>query len=130
MPKVNEHLQKAMIAREVSAAVTEKHLERTGGPSWDWVIIALFYCALHLVEAAFDQLSRPDCENHRERDEAMRRDQDLRAAAHDYRMLFQLCHAARYSANESTPAETERAKTHYKKVASVVQAAGVRLEPT
>jgi hypothetical protein len=70
-------------------------LELSTTPYLDWAITALFYAALHFVEAYFATMKRhsPD---HRTRDSAIQRDSRIKSLYNDYNELKNYSINARY----------------------------------
>ncbi len=90
MPKVHDHVTKA---KHDEAFVLSLELSTT--PYLDWAITALFYAALHYVEAYFATMKRhsPD---HRTRDSAVHRDFKIKGIYNDYNELKNYSINARY----------------------------------
>ena len=62
----------------------------------EWEIVALFYSALHHVEAYFDMQGGYHSGSHRERNRIIRDSTEFRAIARDYMRLYNLSIIARY----------------------------------
>ena len=90
MPLKHDHLSKAKHDEEFVAS-----LDLATTPYLDWAITALFYAALHYVEAYFATMKRhsPD---HRTRDSAVQRDSRIRGIYSDYSELKNYSINARY----------------------------------
>lgn len=97
MPQKHEHVAKAKHDEEF---VNSLDLSTT--PYLDWAITALFYAALHYVEAYFASMKRhsPD---HRTRDSAIQRDSRIRALYNDYSELKNFSINARYYVTTFSP---------------------------
>jgi hypothetical protein len=92
MPREDEHLQKATHNERFADSLDlsqRSHLE--------WAITALFYAAVHYIEAYFAKFGF-HCPDHTERAREISRDPRIRQAFKDYRELQTLSTAARYSA--------------------------------
>ena len=90
MPQKHEHLTKAKHDEEFVSS-----LDLSTTPYLDWAITALFYAALHYVEAYFATMKRhsPD---HRTRDSAVQRDSRIRGIYDDFNELKNHSINARY----------------------------------
>ena len=90
MPQKQDHVAKAKHDEEFVSS-----LDLATSPYLDWAITALFYSALHYVEAYFATMKRhsPD---HRTRDSAIQRDSKIRGIYNDYSELKNFSINARY----------------------------------
>jgi len=99
MPQKSEHLKKAQHDEQF---VSSLDLQTT--PYLDWIITGMFYSSLHYVEAYFATL-RAHSPDHRTRDSAIRRDQNIKAVFDDYSELKNFSINARYYLHHFTPAD-------------------------
>jgi hypothetical protein len=97
LPQKHEHVAKAKHDEEFVNS-----LDVSTTPYLDWAITALFYAALHYVEAYFATMKRhsPD---HRTRDSAIRRDSRIGGLYNDYSELKNFSINARYYMTTFTP---------------------------
>lgn len=102
MPQKGEHIAKAAHDEQFAAS-----LDLATTPYLDWVITALFYSALHYVEAYFATMKRHSAD-HRTRDSAIQRDSRIRSLYNDYSELKNYSINARYYMVRFTEAEIRR----------------------
>ena len=115
MPRKEDHLAKA---RHDEAFASSLPLNTT--PYLDWVITALFYAALHYVEAYF-ATQKIHSADHRARDSAIRRDTKLRAIYVDYSELKNFSINARYYMTSFAPADiTKSLRPHLEAIKKLV----------
>ena len=116
MPLKSDHLNKA---RHDETFVSSLDIDSTS--FIDWAITAMFYAALHYVEAYFATQGKhsPD---HRIRDSSIRRDLNIRKIFNDYNELKNFSINARYYMYPFKPSDVtanlqprlESLKTHVK----------------
>ena len=94
MPTEQEHLMQA--ARNESLYSDLCRLYTSVPKYTEWEIVALFYSALHHVEAYFYMQGGQHSGSHRERNRLIRESADFRAIARDYMRLYNLSIVARY----------------------------------
>ena len=75
------------------------------GPFSDWAVTALFYSALHEVDAYFAARFDVHPGTHAARERAMRRDSELAGVEHNFRELQSASTDARYEGSRFTPAD-------------------------
>ena len=97
MPAKQEHVQKA----EGNAAFALS-LTLDSKPKIDWALIALFYAAMHYVEA-YLATQNIHLRSHQTRDNAIGRDSKLKKIFVDYQDLKYYGYAARYEPSTFTP---------------------------
>ena len=108
MPRKTEHVKKAQHDEQFVSS-----LDPQTTPYLDWMITGMFYSALHYVEAYFATLSAYSAD-HRTRDSAIRRNQDIRAIYNDYSELKNFSINARYYLHHFTPADvTQNLQQHF-----------------
>jgi hypothetical protein len=75
-----------------------------GGPYPDWRATAVFYAAVHYVQAYFTSLTPPQkFERHKDRDTAIGNDKHIRAIWSNYRSLKDWSRNARYEGLKPEP---------------------------
>lgn len=90
MPATQAHIEQAKSNERLA-----EHLARS--PYADWRCTALYYAALHYIQAYFSGLNPPQVfERHALRDEAIRLNRSLKAIRNDYRSLKDWSQDARY----------------------------------
>lgn len=94
MPDEGQHLRKAE-ANEQFVALLDLDKE----PSAEWAITALFYSAVHLVEARFAATFGLHCTTHEQRKKNMSRDRKTKSCFPDYAHLETLSRDCRYQTN-------------------------------
>ncbi len=102
MPRKAEHLGKAHHDEQFVSS-----LDLSTSPFIDWAVTALFYAALHYVEAYFATMNRHSAD-HRARDSAIRRDANLRKIYNDYSELKNHSINARYYMTPFVEADVTR----------------------
>jgi hypothetical protein len=95
MPSEPDHLTKAANNEKFADS-----LSLNGRTEVEWALTALFYSALHYVEAYLHKQFKIDSRNHDSRDKAINRDSRLRRVFVEYQKLKTLGWAARYSRTE------------------------------
>jgi hypothetical protein len=84
-------------AQHVANRLTAQHLAASGGAALrQWALIAIFYAALHAVQATLLDRHGSDPTNHRKREDALKRHYRGNPGFGAYRRLYQRAHAARY----------------------------------
>lgn len=86
-----KHLQKAERNKLFAMDVAQLH-----DPYFDWQVIALFYAAVHTLQAYFTSKTQYYPQTHQERDDLIYTDRNLRPIQRDYRELKQLSVSTRY----------------------------------
>ncbi|MFO8079269.1 MAG: hypothetical protein R6V07_03080 [Armatimonadota bacterium] len=117
MAAKQEHIQKAQHNEDFSdcvgtlSACPEYH---------DWEAIAIFYSALHLVDAKLaDQNVHPDNHSERQREVSTR----LRFLFGPYGVLFNLAHLARYSPTANiTASDVHKAREKFASIKAMCNA--------
>lgn len=110
MPKTKEHLRKATDNESFADSLDLKVPVNV-----DWAITALFYAALHYVEAYFAirNFHSPD---HRTRDSAIHRDQGVKVIFDDYSELKNYSINARYYIWRHPPPAVANLKANLSKI--------------
>jgi len=85
-------------------------LDTNSHPFQDWVIIGLYYIAVHQVERYLGTKLGKHCNNHQERTDWVSRLGDFRPIWGDYRELEHLSRKARYDTVMMTANDVEDAK--------------------
>jgi hypothetical protein len=85
MPSISEHLARARAHEAEADAMSTP----------DWQVVAYFYAAVHLINAALLKFGTR-IGNHSERSEEIRNQPKLRAIALKYKLLCDLAFQARY----------------------------------
>ena len=101
----NQHIDKSIANREFAESIPRKNHTCIG-----WAITALFYSALHRVDAYFSTKGVGDLQ-HKERNKRISQDPDLAGMYGDYRDLFTFSYKARYTMacyNEGKYAEARK----------------------
>ncbi|HEX7360918.1 MAG TPA: hypothetical protein VF283_10540 [Bryobacteraceae bacterium] len=99
MPSKAEHIAKA---EGNEAFASEMPLTRQ--PNIDWALVAIFYAAVHYVEAYFS-LSGTHLRSHTTRDRYVGRDPKLKPVFREYSNLKYYAYNARYEATNFKPLE-------------------------
>ncbi|MGH9621858.1 MAG: hypothetical protein ACRD45_19395 [Bryobacteraceae bacterium] len=99
MPSKAEHIAKAK-GNEAFAS----EIQLTKQPNIDWALVAIFYAAVHYVEAYFS-LSGTHLRSHTTRDSYIGRDLDLKPIFREYSNLKYYAYNARYEAIHFKPLE-------------------------
>ena len=126
-PLAQQHLERA---RRNFAAYQRL---RDGGADLDWAIVALFYTALHLVQAYFVESATSGFDI--PRDHEQRRDRillKLLPIFHDYRRLQTASHDLRYDPDCAPPSIDEVRRLEEQPMARIgaeLRARGITLEP-
>jgi hypothetical protein len=95
MPRKSEHLAKARHNDQALLYLAERI---DSFP--DWVCIAAFYEALHIVEAVLDHDGRGDTATHRSRQTLLKTERRYQKLYYHYRPLRAASEVARYMASE------------------------------
>lgn len=103
MPDVDTHRQQVTHNRETIA-----HLQRAGDAYLDWVVTALFYTALHLVDQVLYHNARLNPRNHRQRHAAIANEPSLMPIYGDYRELEHQSRRSRYECAQFTIDQVQR----------------------
>lgn len=114
MPTTPQHRAKA--------ENNEFFVDETGNPFWDWAVTAIFYAALHYVEAYFaNQVPPLHPGAHQVRNSTVQKDARLTAIYVDYRQLEDESRDARYDAAMTmTQADVTRLKRNLERIKAVV----------
>ena len=110
MATKNQHLQKV----DANESFADR-LDVTDPCSAGWAITALFYAAVHQVEAYFASVSQRYV-THKSRNSAIQRDIRIREIYDDYRELSDMSREARYDCSILTPGNVKWAKDRLKDV--------------
>jgi len=102
------HLQKADHNRQFSDDITQLPDDYR-----DWRITAIFYAALHILQAYFVAKNTEYPTKHQERDELIQRDPNLRTLWDDYRELKTLSVTSRYQCLPINDFDITEAKQHF-----------------
>ena len=78
----------------------------------EWEVVALFYAALHHIEAYLDMREGHHSNNHRERNILIREFADFRVIAGEYMYLYNLSIIARYELQPIPFEEVRRIETN------------------
>jgi hypothetical protein len=90
MPREEDHRLKAKRNEEFAASLDLSH-----SINESWAVVAVFYAALHYVEAYFARHGER-CINHEDRDKKIKAHQLLRSGYANYSFLYSLSREARY----------------------------------
>lgn len=90
MPREDEHRLRSRRNEEFAAS-----LDISDPINENWAVVALFYSALHYVEAYFVRFGG-GCVEHKQRNERFKADVGIRYAYENYKYLQTLSHTARY----------------------------------
>jgi hypothetical protein len=90
MPREDEHRLRAKRNEEFAAG-----LDLADPICENWAVVAVFYSALHLVQAYFSKFS-VDCLNHAQREIEFKRDKKINTSYPAYKYLYTLSQTARY----------------------------------
>lgn len=104
MPRASEHLTRA----ENNLRFAES-FDLKSTPFLDWVVVAYFYAALHLVDALLCQMEDLHPPNHEERNRCVKEKSYLRAIRTQYRSLKDHADDARYNLITMTSVRIEGA---------------------
>lgn len=99
MPTEEQHLLQFERNREVAQRLS-------GTADYDWAVVALFYAALHLIQAHLIRTSGP-VRTHSERNRRMLNNDDLKPAYDAYRTLRDHSETARYECRRFAQEEFE-----------------------
>ena len=102
MPDIATHRQKVQHNQQVIA-----HLQAADDVYLDWVITAMFYTALHLVDQVLYHNARLNPRNHRERHAAIGQQPALAPVYRDYRELERQSRRSRYDCADFTLQEVQ-----------------------
>jgi hypothetical protein len=102
MPDIATHRRKVQHNQQVIA-----HLQAPGDIYLDWVITAMFYTALHLVDQVLYHKARLNPRNHRERHAAIGQQPALAPVYRDYRELERQSRRSRYDCADFTLQEVQ-----------------------
>ena len=103
MPDLATHHQKVQHNQQVIA-----HLQTASDIYLDWVVTAMFYAALHLVDQVlYHNNARLNPRNHRERHAAIGQQPALAPVYRDYRELEQQSRRSRYDCAHFTLQEVQ-----------------------
>jgi hypothetical protein len=97
------------------------YLRQSGETYLDWVVPAMFYTALHLVDQVLAHNLNIHPPNHRQRHAAMSQQSALAAAYQDYRELEHQSRRSRYEAAQFTAQDVQRLETRLHRVEQVVK---------
>jgi len=118
MARQEEHLQKAT-QNEIFAA----SLDLANRCHLEWAITAVFYAALHHVNAYFAHYG-VTCQSHEQTRQEISRDPRIKGVFGDYRELETLAHAARYTMRVFSERDyTLHAKPILEKIKAVIKTA-------
>jgi hypothetical protein len=78
------------------------------GQDRDWAVTAIFYAAVHHIEAYFDAVHGLHYTSHGRRDQAMIDESDLDAIYEDYRALEEVSKKTRYSCKVYSAEEIDK----------------------
>jgi hypothetical protein len=110
----DEHLAKA----EANESFAD-NLQLNSPVDVDWALTALFYAAVHYVQAYFANIGR-DFVTHTNRCSAIQKDPNLKAAYGEYRELMSLSRDARYEQSCFAKGHVRYAKEQLSAVKQVV----------
>ena len=96
--------------------------DQLDNPFWDWAVTAVFYTAVHYVEAYFaSRVPARHLPNHTIRDNYIHHDRTLNVIHDDYRQLYDESRSARYDAGMTfTQADVGIAKGCLERIKKVV----------
>jgi HEPN domain-containing protein len=95
----------------------------------DWQVTALFYAAVHLIQAYFAAIGSSYPQTHQDRDHAIIQDRRLRKIYNDYRELKQAAVASRYLCWPVNDFDVSEAKRHLAMVQAFIDNALATSEP-
>jgi hypothetical protein len=110
LPRKRDHLDKAGGNERFAQA-----LDLGASPNVDWAITALFYAALHYVEAYFATTNWHSVD-HRARDSAIQRDNKLKVIFDDYSELKNYSINARYFIAGFKPTDVKTLEPHLQNI--------------
>jgi hypothetical protein len=116
MPDIATHRQKGQHNQQVIA-----HLQMAGDIYLDWVITAMFYTALHLVDQVLYHNARLNPRSHRERHAAIGQQSALAPVYRDYRELERQSRRSRYDCADFTPQEVQRLAERLARIEQLVE---------
>jgi len=90
MPREDEHRLRAQRNEEFAA-----NLDRRDPTAHNWAVVAVFYSALHYVQAYFAKFS-VKCGSHEDTENEFKKDARIRQSYANYKFLHTLSHTARY----------------------------------
>jgi hypothetical protein len=102
LPQKNEHLDKSLATEKLA-----RSLDLQEAVNVDWVIIMLFYAALHYIEAYFAQ-SGMHSRDHKQRDSSINGDPKLRPIYKEYGSMKAYSINARYFVQTFTPSDVAK----------------------
>ena len=114
MPSESDHISKAQHNRKFADACPPKFHTSAG-----WALTALFYSALHYVEAYNGRYNK-HCSNHNDVKDSIVRNPELEAIFDDYTELLDYSWNARYQAKKYGEAEIREAQICQESVANHV----------
>ena len=117
MPDIVTHQQQVEHNRQAIA-----YLQQAGDMYLDWVVIMLFYTALHLVDQVLYHNARFHPRNHYQRHAAIANEPALVPIYGDYRELEHQSRRSRYECARFTPDEVERLSTRLARIEQTVNA--------
>jgi len=103
MPTFNEHQIKA---KHNESFFTSFDVAKTS--FLDWVVVGIFYTALHLIDAYFARKTNGHPISHRMRDEWIGKDPNLKKVYYDYRDLKDFRRAASYQMQTFTSVDVQK----------------------
>jgi len=114
VPSKEEHIAKAN-----GDAAFALSLSLDSQPQIDWALVALFYAALHYVEAYLAVIFGMHTRSHTRRDSIVGRDSNLRRIFHEYQDLKFFGYNARYEMGVFRPKDvTDQAVPKFEKIKS------------
>ncbi len=110
------HLQKAQVNEQFSI-----ELSQLATAHRDWQIVAVFYAAVHLLQAYFTAKTIYYPQTHQERDDLILRDPRLSVIYNDYRELKTLSVTCRYMCWPVNPFDVESARKSFLTIQSHIK---------
>lgn len=107
----NSHLQRAQHNRTFSETV-----QATINDYDDWQVIAIFYAAIHVLQAYFSAKTSEYPQTHQNRDDLLLRDRNLTPIYKEYRELKQLSVSCRYMCWPTNAHDVSSAKSYLQRI--------------
>jgi len=105
MPSRDEHVRKAEGNEKFAATIKPENQAQI-----DWLLVVLFYTALHYIEAYLDKHLNQHVRSHTTRDKYVGKESNLRKIFKPYGHLKYMGYTARYDLVGFTPKDTQEAQ--------------------
>jgi len=106
MPREDQHLDKAKKNERFAES-----LNRSDVIAGEWAVVAVFYAALHYVQAYFSKFS-VEARCHHDRFDQIKRDQKIKTVITSYKYLYALSRTARYQCGSLPTDAYEKSKSY------------------